>query len=157
MGRKRKTFDIAELLYTVNTRNQTSTCDPAVRQGWNSLLESVLHSSDLYDGYDYIRQEQLRESAVSSLPGISYEDMNGVTISSDVFYSRLDAENERRRVTARTSVHSPSTGEKRVFPDDSRRRYYVHHSVREAYQALERKHELEAAAQRRIARKALRS
>ncbi len=148
MGRKRKTFDIAELLYTVNSRNAGSTCSPDVRQGWNSLLETVLHGADLYNGYGYLEQKDLKGSAVNSRPGIEFvslpewiEDTRkpspcDTVIEAREFFDALNAENARRDRNGETGLHTPPHMDRR-FPDESRRVYYVPQTLRDAYSKLE--------------------
>ncbi len=165
MGRKRKTFDIAELLYTVNSRNAGSTCDPAVRQGWNSLLESVLHGADLYNGYGYLEQGDLKGSAVNSRPGSDFvslpesvEDTStpapAVATGSEAreVFDTLNAENARLHREGYTGVHSPPHMSRR-FPDESRRVYYVPASLRDAYSKLEAQHRLGQASTLRALKK----
>lgn len=55
----RKTFDVAELLYIVNRRNRYSTCDAGQRDGWNSLLEDVLHKTGNYEGFNYLHSHEV--------------------------------------------------------------------------------------------------
>ncbi len=50
---KRKTVQISELIDFVNERNQVSTCEPSVRDGWNAMLERVLMDADVYAGFNY--------------------------------------------------------------------------------------------------------
>lgn len=165
MGRKRKTFDIAELLYTVNSRNTGSTCSAEVRQGWNSLLESVLHGADLYSGYGYLEQKDLKGSAVNSRPGIEFvqlpewvEDTSEpapgleTVIESREFFDTLNAENARLDREGYTGVHSPPHMSRR-FPDESRRVYYVPQTLREAYSKLEAQHRLTEASANRAMRR----
>lgn len=145
MGRKRKTFDIAELLYTVNSRNAGSTCSPEVRQGWNSLLETVLHGADLYNGYGYLEQGNLKGSAVNSKPGIEFREVFGdepgpcdTVITAGEFFDALSAENAMRERRGECGIHTPF-GKARVFPDESRRTYYVPRTLVDAYRKLEAK------------------
>ena len=56
---KRKTFDVRELIETVNSRNRASTCDPKVREGWNSLLENVLFACGVYKGFSYLSASEV--------------------------------------------------------------------------------------------------
>jgi hypothetical protein len=63
----RKTFNVAQLVETVNRRNRHSNCTPDVRQGWNSLLEEVLLEAGQYKGYNYLRFDDVAEDV---LPGI---------------------------------------------------------------------------------------
>lgn len=48
---KRKTVTIEFLKSEVNRKNRESTCDAKVRDGWNDLLESMLHATGNYNGY----------------------------------------------------------------------------------------------------------
>ncbi len=159
MGRKRKTFDIAELLYTVNSRNAGSTCSPEVRQGWNSLLETVLHGADLYNGYGYLEQGNLKGSAVNSKPGIEFREVFGdepgpcdTVITAGEFFDALSAENAMRERRGECGIHTPF-GKARVFPDESRRVYYVPQTVRDAYSKLEAQDRLDRATEDRMARR----
>jgi hypothetical protein len=164
MGRKRKTFDIAELLYTVNCRNAGSTCSPDVRQGWNSLLETVLHGADLYNGYGYLEQKNLKGSAVNSRPGIEFvslpewiEDTREPSpcdsvIEAREFFDTLDALNARLSREGKTGVHTPPHMHRR-FPDESRRVYYVPQTLRDAYSKLEAEFRLGETARLRALKK----
>ena len=51
-----KTVKIADLIDEVNRRNECSSCEPSVRQGWNSLLESILMGADVYNGFGYVTE-----------------------------------------------------------------------------------------------------
>ena len=159
MGRKRKTFDIAELLHTVNRRNQSSTCSPEVRQGWNSLLETVLHGADLYNGYGYLMQTDLKDSAVNSKPGIEFREVFGdepgpcdTVITAGEFYEALVDENVARRRRGEPGLHTPF-GKARVFPDESRRLYSVPQAIRAAYGKLEAQNKLDRAKEDRLMRR----
>lgn len=55
----RKTQHIFDIIAIVNRRNRLSTCRPEVREGWNSLLEQLLHDSDVYDGYRYLEDSEV--------------------------------------------------------------------------------------------------
>lgn len=128
----RKTADILKLIKLVNERNATSTCDPKVREGWNSLLESILHEAGVYVGFGYLYQKNLRESAASSPPGIEFMrqifDYPGPcdeVVEPREFFAALDAENKERRENGSKQVFEPA-GMYRRFPDESRRYYYVH-------------------------------
>ena len=127
----RKTFDIAKLIHTVNIRNNRSTCDASVRQGWNSLLESVLHAADVYAGFNYLEQSQLRDSAQNSEPGIRFVRVFGdipgpcdTVVEPSEFFEALTAENKDREARKLSGLHCP-TGYARLFPDESRRFYYT--------------------------------
>ena len=66
----RKTLKIRTIIELVNLRNRESTYDPEMRQGWNSLLEAILHDADAYAGFGYYSSEELPEGI---RPGIRYE------------------------------------------------------------------------------------
>jgi len=72
----RKTVNVRNLIEKVNHKNKVSTCDPLVRQGWNSLLEDILHQTDNYNGFNYYYESDL---APNTTPGIRTEiDKYGV-------------------------------------------------------------------------------
>jgi hypothetical protein len=50
----KKTVRIADLVALVNEHNRVSTCAPDIRNGWNALLEEVLHAADAYRGFGYL-------------------------------------------------------------------------------------------------------
>jgi hypothetical protein len=127
MGRRRKTFDIVELLYTVNTRNTRSTCDPKVREGWNAILEHVLLGADVYSGYGYVRATDL---PWGEAPGIRYTFIaDGSPALAEEYFAGLEAE----RKSMDESRYPTPNPVKQEFPDESRRTYYVHQSLRKAY------------------------
>lgn len=64
----KKTFSVYELLRIVNERNLKSICSADIRQGWNSLLEEVLHKTGNYSGYGYLEQKDVPEGC---RPGIA--------------------------------------------------------------------------------------
>jgi len=66
MGRRR-TCHIAELIEDVNHRNRVSTCAPEVRDGWNALLESIMHAANVYAGWRHLNR---REVPAGKLPGV---------------------------------------------------------------------------------------
>ena len=66
----RKTLRLRELVEWVNERNATSTCEPAVREGWNALANSMLMAADAYAGFGYLTAGELRGNARGQLPGI---------------------------------------------------------------------------------------
>lgn len=56
---KRKTISVEELKDLVNSKNTSSLCNPKQRDGWNVMLEEVLHATDNYNGFNYLRKEQM--------------------------------------------------------------------------------------------------
>jgi hypothetical protein len=73
MPRRKKTTTIAFIKDVVNRRNRQSTCDPKVREGWNSLLEEILHANNAYEGFNYLTADKVPDGCE---PGIipSYDD-----------------------------------------------------------------------------------
>ena len=65
---KRKTFKVNELIDIVNRRNKESTCDKKVREGWNSMLEEILHLTNQYNGFIYLDENEV---PVNCLPAIN--------------------------------------------------------------------------------------
>lgn len=65
---KKKTVYIRKLIEEVNHKNRNSTCSPLTREGWNHLLECVLHAAGVYEGYSYLRS---RDIPPGQLPGIA--------------------------------------------------------------------------------------
>ena len=68
---QRKTVEVAKLIATVNRRNIHSVCSPEVREGWNSLLEMVLHATGNYKGFHYLYQKDV---PVGEKPGIIFDE-----------------------------------------------------------------------------------
>lgn len=66
-----KTFRVITLLNKINERNRESTCNPDVREGMNSILEDILHSTGNYEGFSYLDQ---REVPSGHLPGIIFDE-----------------------------------------------------------------------------------
>lgn len=62
---KRKTVKVEELRAFVNKANQTSTCGPAEREGWNHVLESFLHLTENYKGFFWMKDVDLPWGAVN--------------------------------------------------------------------------------------------
>jgi hypothetical protein len=56
---KRRTVSIKAMVETVNARNRLSTCSAEVREGWNSLLEDVLHAGNVYAGFGYLTHDEV--------------------------------------------------------------------------------------------------
>lgn len=137
----RKTFSVAALLHHVNRANETSTVDPAVRQGWNSLLETVLHRADAYYGFGYLEARHLSGSAVGSPPGVEFRllggDRPGEIVSAKEFHYTLWDQNTERRSRGEEAVHTPE-GMTREFPDESRRCYLVATKLCKEYNEIER-------------------
>ena len=136
MPKKRKTFSIATLLHKINQRNATSTCSPEVRQGWNSVLADVLMEAEVYAGFNYLGPEEV---PLGQRPGIAFQDKNGTSLKPTDFYERLDAEHAQKLLEGE-SFNSPN-GDERVFPDESRRFYYVDQSLLKEYGKLIRPEE----------------
>lgn len=67
MAQKKKTLVIRDLIEEVNRRNRESTCEPAVRMGWNMLLEGVMIGAEVYSGFSYLTADQV---PTGCLPGV---------------------------------------------------------------------------------------
>lgn len=67
MARSRKTVDVDEFRIKVNDMIALSTCSPEGRKGMMLVLEEVLHSTNNYRGFGYLRQKDVPEG---ELPGI---------------------------------------------------------------------------------------
>lgn len=78
MAREPKTVRIAALIDRVNALNQTSTCPPEIRKGWNNLLEDTLREVGYTFGWLYLPGREVpkgqepgvrnREDGVIELP-----------------------------------------------------------------------------------------
>lgn len=88
----RKTFDVAELLYMVNHRNKYSTCEAAVRDGWNYILMEVLLATGNYKGYSYLYSHEI---PAGHLPGIRD---NGAGVENMTVEERFHNVDETRRI-----------------------------------------------------------
>lgn len=51
---KRKTFKVQDLVNRTNDRLRVSTCSPEVRLGMIAVLESILHETGNYRGFNYL-------------------------------------------------------------------------------------------------------
>jgi hypothetical protein len=127
----RKTFSIAKLLHSVNKKNENSTCSSMMRQGWNALLSEILIDADVYAGFNYLNDTEV---PVGQRPGISFQDPHGNTLSAVAFFERLDATTEAER--GLKADFKKGNGDRRVFPDDTRRFYYVCPDLLEAYSKI---------------------
>jgi len=63
----RKTLSVETLRSEVNRRNRESTCSPEVRQGWNSILESMLMATGNYRGFRFLTPDKVPDGKA---PGI---------------------------------------------------------------------------------------
>ena len=70
MPRPRKTLQLCDLADWVNERNCISTCDPAVREGWNAVTSHFLMAADAYGGFCYLTADELGGDAKGQPPGI---------------------------------------------------------------------------------------
>lgn len=75
----RKTFDVKNLIAIVNERNKNSICSPDVRQGWNDLLDSILHATGNYNGFGYLQETSVPKG---QKPGMA-KDEKGENIFPD--------------------------------------------------------------------------
>lgn len=67
----RKTCPVVDVIKLVNDQNRFSTCHPLIREGWNTLLESILHDTGNYKGYGYLYAKDVPEG---ENPGIAGEE-----------------------------------------------------------------------------------
>jgi hypothetical protein len=70
MARQTKRIAILNMIENVNRKNRESTCSADVRQGWNALLEDMLHATGNYSGFGYYSNDEL---PASMAPGVRYE------------------------------------------------------------------------------------
>lgn len=87
----RRTFNIDKIIEIVNRRNLLSTCDPKVREGWNSLLGEILHQANRYNGYHYYSDKTLSQELI---PGVRTDD-NGIPLED--YEERFENTDETRR------------------------------------------------------------
>ncbi len=113
--RKRTTVNIAVILAEINKKNMLSTCAAEVRQGWNSLLESILMAANVYRGFGYLRASDVPKDAK---PGIAFRSRTGRDLTARQFDIRRD---------------DPEVTDETYFPDESRRVYYIDHALTAAY------------------------
>ena len=59
---KRKTFKVKDLVDKMNSRLENSTCSPEARFGMISVLESILHETGNYAGFNYLESGEVGES-----------------------------------------------------------------------------------------------
>lgn len=69
--RPKKTFNVENLRKKVNERNMRSTCDSKIREGWNDILEAVLHETGNYNGFNYLRADRV---PTGEKPGIIFDE-----------------------------------------------------------------------------------
>lgn len=75
----RKTFKVEELIKVVNAANKSPYGTSEQRHGANSLLEYVLHETDNYKGFKYLREEDLPNVDIDGKrikPGIIFDEVN---------------------------------------------------------------------------------
>jgi len=85
----RKTFEVAKLLERVNHYNRTSADEfKAHREAGNTILESILHETGNYSGFQYLYDRELSAQAksVGIREGEAYEDWFKDTDPSRVAY-----------------------------------------------------------------------
>lgn len=125
---KRKTFSIAQMLYDVNQKNTLSTCSAEVRQGWNSLLSTILMGADVYCGYGYLGSKDVPQGQAA---GIYFCNAMGVPLTSREYFDRLNEDHRRKR-----GEPTRYDGDQKSYPDESRRVYYVDSHILLEYRAI---------------------
>lgn len=142
MGKPRKTASIAQMLFDLNQRNIHSTCSAEVRQGWNSMLSSILMAADVYSGYGYIGTSDL---PAGEKPGIKFQNDFGIELTAREYYDRLAS--DRRATEVGNTPQYPR--DHKTFPDETRRTYHIHAHIITEYRFIAAKHE------QKLAREAL--
>ncbi len=125
---KRKTVKIAHLVAEVNRKNQLSTCSAEVRQGWNSMLSTILMDADVYAGFNYLGTPDVPEG---QLPGILFANAEGIELTPSEYFARLDKCSSERMLKG--LEHAPANGDTKAFPDESRRVYFIHSAIMQDY------------------------
>ena len=74
----KKTISIKRIVEIVNERNEKSTCGKGEREGWNSLLETILLETDNYEGFTFLTDSQVPST---EKPGIRGENRPDLTAS----------------------------------------------------------------------------
>jgi len=92
--RKTKRASVLDMIELVNRRNLESTCSPDVRQGWNSLLEDMLHATGNYSGFGYYSNDDLPSTVQ---PGVRVETTDmGRGVADDMNERFRDCDDTRR-------------------------------------------------------------
>ena len=63
----KKFVEVEKIKEFVNRTNRESTCGPDQRDGWNSLLECILHGTGNYRGYNLLTSEEV---PLGQAPGV---------------------------------------------------------------------------------------
>jgi hypothetical protein len=114
MARMRKTIDVDQVLATANRMLAGSkNLDPDFRRGVASLLESVLHQAERYNGFGYLPQEHVPPD---ELPGIEFRRI----VEPD-----LPGGYRHEVVTCEEYYDTPPFAGEIAFPDATRRCYYT--------------------------------
>jgi len=71
MAKAKKTISVKTILETVNKRNAKSYCSKEVREGWNSLLETILLDTGNYEGFTYLSKDKV---PAGEKPGVNVGD-----------------------------------------------------------------------------------
>ena len=121
----RKTFDIRALVEKVNEKNRTSTCSRDTRDGWNSLLSSILMDADVYAGYNFLGPEDV---PAGQLAGIRFATVGGQDLTPVEYFERLSGDKQESFLKGqKNDITPPEEGDDiKCFPDESRRFYYLH-------------------------------
>jgi len=67
----RKTLKVEDLRVKINSMLADSTCTPDVRQGMIHVLESTLHETGNYNGFNYLEKRDVKEG---QLPGVNMNE-----------------------------------------------------------------------------------
>jgi|AntAceMinimDraft_13_1070369.scaffolds.fasta_scaffold44875_2 hypothetical protein len=83
----RKTFNVQELKNKVNEANRASTCSKSRRGGANGLLESILHDTGNYKGFQYLLPKDVPHG---EKPGINFFGSDGGCGNDDPRFTNTD-------------------------------------------------------------------
>lgn len=135
MARTRKTVKLGKILFDLNRRLALSTCEAPVRQGMTAVVESLLHEADAYEGYGHLGEDDMtRVGLGGEKPGILYRYKYPTAGVAAPCGERTTAEEwGREKIEARAHNREPEI--EQLFPDESRRHYYVAPALCADYEA----------------------
>lgn len=89
----RKTLDVVKFTAQINEVLSQSTCEPGIRQGMMTALETVLHQTGNYQGFRYLVENEVPSGHA---PGINISPVDGQYLEN--FEARF-ANTDRTRVS----------------------------------------------------------
>lgn len=78
--KKKKTVNIKWLVEEINRKNRESTCPRDVRNGWNSLLETIMMQANVYNGHSFLKADEV---PAGHLPGIVRDGEKNLILPDD--------------------------------------------------------------------------